>query len=60
MEEYFANFIKTGNPNSLGVPVWPAIKTSGPASVMHINVQTRVETEKNRERYLFLDKLTLK
>jgi len=60
MESFFANFIKTGNPNGLGVPVWPAIKTSGPATVMHINVQTRAEVEKNRERYLFLDKLTAK
>jgi para-nitrobenzyl esterase len=25
MQAFFANFIKTGNPNGLGVPHWPAI-----------------------------------
>jgi para-nitrobenzyl esterase len=58
MEAFFANFIKTGNPNGIGVPVWPAVKSNAPAAVMHIDVQTRVETEKNRDRYLFLDGLT--
>ena len=58
MQTFFANFIKTGNPNGVGVPLWPAVKMNGPAPVMHIDVHTRVETEKNRDRYLFLDKLS--
>ncbi|GAC1424823.1 MAG: carboxylesterase family protein [Chitinophagaceae bacterium] len=60
METFFANFIKTGNPNGTGVPKWQAIKSNSPASVMHIDVQTRMETEKNRPRYLFLDQLPAK
>ena len=56
MQAYFANFIKTGNPNGLGVPMWPAITNGGPVQVMHLDVTTRVEPEKKRERYLFLDK----
>ena len=28
METFFANFIKTGNPNGLGVPEWPALDKS--------------------------------
>ena len=55
MQEYFANFIKTGNPNGLGLPEWPAVKSGGPAAVMHIDVQTRAEIEKGRDRYLFLN-----
>ena len=53
MQDYFVNFIKKGDPNGTGLPQWPAIKSGGAAPVMHINVQTRVETEKYRERYLY-------
>ncbi|MBS1663865.1 MAG: carboxylesterase family protein [Bacteroidetes bacterium] len=52
MQEYFANFIKNGNPNGPGLPEWQAVKSGVPASVMHINVQTRAETETHRDRYL--------
>ncbi len=56
MQAYFANFIKTGNPNGLGLPTWPAITGNSPVEVMHVNVNTIAQPEKNRERYLFLDK----
>lgn len=56
MQEYFANFIKKGNPGGGGLPAWPAFGSKSPAPVMHINVQTRVESEKFRERYLFMDR----
>ncbi len=54
MEAYFANFIKTGNPNGLGVPEWPAVENNN-VQVMHIDVDTKAMAEKNRERYLFLE-----
>jgi para-nitrobenzyl esterase len=60
METFWSNFIKTGNPNGLGVPKWTAVKPGSPASVMHIDVNTRLETEKTRARYLFLDKISAK
>ena len=56
MQTYFANFIKTGNPNGLGVPEWPAVTANKAAPVMHIDTYTRTETEKSRDRYLFLEK----
>ncbi|WP_345158512.1 carboxylesterase/lipase family protein [Pontibacter saemangeumensis] len=56
MQGYFANFIKTGNPNGANLPKWPEAKAGNAVQVMHIDVNTRVEPEKDRARYLFLDK----
>jgi para-nitrobenzyl esterase len=56
MQDYFANFIKKGNPAGPGLPAWPAYGSKTPAPIMHINVKTRVEPEINRDRYLFMDR----
>ncbi len=58
LQSYFINFIKTGNPNGPGVPTWPAVNSGGPARVMYIDTNTKAETEKTRERYLLLDKIS--
>ncbi|MEO6315134.1 MAG: carboxylesterase family protein [Chitinophagaceae bacterium] len=58
MENFFANFIKTGNPNGMGVPNWPAVKNNTAAEVMYIGLQTGAATEKTRDRYLLLDKMS--
>jgi len=58
MQAYFENFIKSTDPNGLGVPNWPAIKKGEAAEVMHIGVNTAAEREKYRERYLTLEKLS--
>jgi para-nitrobenzyl esterase len=52
MEQYFVNFIKTGNPNGSGVPKWP---TFAEDQRMIIDVDTRAAREKVRKRYEFLD-----
>ncbi|HEY4155734.1 MAG TPA: carboxylesterase family protein [Puia sp.] len=57
LQAYFANFIKTGNPNGLGLPDWPAVIPDKPAAVMRVDVNTRAETEKHRDRYLAQEKL---
>jgi para-nitrobenzyl esterase len=57
MQEYFANFVKKGNPNGTGLLNWPAANKNKSIPVMHIDVRPRVEGEKNRGRYLFMDKM---
>ena len=56
MQAYFVNFIKTGNPNGIGLPVWPAYEKNKPGKVMHIDVNARAEDEKDEARYKWLDK----
>ncbi len=60
MQQYFVNFIKTGNPNGAGLPTWSPVIPNAPAPFMHIDVQTRPETEQHRNRYLLLDKMAAK
>jgi para-nitrobenzyl esterase len=55
LQGYFANFIKTGDPNGPGLPAWPrGGVANGQVQRIRIDVDTRVETEP-RARYLFLD-----
>ena len=55
MQGYFANFVKTGNPNGDGLPPWPAANSGPTAQFMRLDVDSRAEPETTRERYLFLD-----
>jgi para-nitrobenzyl esterase len=55
METYFANFIKTGNPNGPDVPKWKPNTNGGKVWFMNIDVNSKLLPETNRERYLFLD-----
>ena len=46
----FVNFIKTGNPNGLGLPHWEPINGKEVAPVMMIDVDSRQEQNPQRER----------
>jgi para-nitrobenzyl esterase len=57
MHSYFANFIKTGNPNGENLPEWPAATADDTEPpVMIINAASKAEKAKNDARFLFLDK----
>jgi para-nitrobenzyl esterase len=60
MQAYFVNFIKTGNPNGPGLPKWPAYTSDTNFQRMRLDVDSRVETEPHRDRYLVLDALYAK
>ena len=57
MQGFFANFVKTGNPNGPGLPTWPAgtAGSDGRVMRMRLDVDSRAEPEP-RARYLFLDR----
>ena len=59
LQAYFANFVKTGDPNSAGLLQWPA-STPSEVHVMRIDVTPRVDPDTHRDRYLFLDKIYMK
>lgn len=57
MQSYFANFIKTGNPNGEKLPKWDVIKTGDRnPPYMNLNVESKLEKSMNEARYEFLDK----
>ncbi len=53
MNAYWANFIRTGDPNGPGLANWPQFGKTH--EVMHLNVQCQALPEEHRDRYEFLD-----
>jgi para-nitrobenzyl esterase len=53
MNAYWANFIKTGDPNGAGLANWPQFGKTH--EVMHLNVECQAKPEEHRDRYEFLD-----
>jgi para-nitrobenzyl esterase len=56
MQDYFAHFIKTGDPNAPGLPRWPVLQSSIP-KVMNIDTVSKAVPEQHKNRYLLLDRL---
>jgi len=54
MQGYFANFIKTGNPNGAGLPTWPAASQQN-GQVLRLDVATKAEPDQTRARYQYLE-----
>ncbi len=57
MQDYFANFIKTGNPNGNGLPEWRAYNSEPTFPRLTIDVETRLGPDTRRTRYQLLDSI---
>ena len=56
--QYYVNFVKTGNPNGLGLVEWPSTNGKTVAPVLQIDVNTHVKADELMEkRYDFIDKI---
>lgn len=45
MSSYWVNFVKTGNPNGEGLPIWPRFQSDN--SLIQLDVETKASTLKN-------------
>lgn len=54
MQGYFENFVKRGDPNGAGLPLWPTLQTG---STMRLGPEPRAEKEWREARYRWLDSL---
>lgn len=58
MEEYFTNFIKTGNPNGRNVPLWlPNVSGGNKDLIIDIDVNTKLRNLPNKEQLELIDEL---
>lgn len=48
-QSYYLNFVKTGNPNGLGLPDWTPTNGQDVAPVLHLDVNTYMTVDKDRE-----------
>jgi para-nitrobenzyl esterase len=61
MAAYWTNFVKTGNPNSNGLPDWPKSDSHNQYQVLHFSDKgIRAMADALRPRYEFLDAQTTK
>ena len=56
-QDFVANFVKTGDPNGLGLPTWVPFNEGVNHPVMQIDVNTFLHPAKHRQQLLYLDQL---
>ncbi|MEO5741979.1 MAG: hypothetical protein ABIS29_15435 [Vicinamibacterales bacterium] len=60
MQDYFTNFIKTGDPNGASLPRWSAANSGTVMQRMRIDVEPRLEPETRTARYRVLETIYAK
>lgn len=53
MQSYFANFIKTGNPNGAGLPEWPQASAGAGSRLMQLDVPSKAISAADDAHYQF-------
>lgn len=56
MQNYFVNFVKTGNPNGAGLPVWNNLHSNNPGYML-IDVNSKQQPVTNPKRHEVMDSL---
>ncbi|MGN6381141.1 MAG: carboxylesterase/lipase family protein [Dyella sp.] len=55
MQDYFAQFVRSGDPNQAGLPAWPAVRDEhGGITRQTIDADTRTEIDRGAARQAFL------
>ena len=55
---YYANFIKTGNPNGLGLTDWTPMNATNTLPTLQLDVESKLTyDEGEQKRYEFIDKI---
>jgi para-nitrobenzyl esterase len=57
MQQYYANFVRSGDPNSPGLPHWQMANVGDAIQFMRLDVESAMESDRHRERYLLLDEI---
>lgn len=57
MQQYYANFVATGDPNGAGLTAWPPMRHDGGMRWLHLDVVSAMQPERHQARYQLLDTL---
>jgi para-nitrobenzyl esterase len=57
MQQYYANFVRSGDPNAPGLPPWQPSNAGDSIQLMRLDVESAMEPDRHRARYLLLDEL---
>jgi para-nitrobenzyl esterase len=57
MQQYYANFVRSGDPNAPGLPPWQPANAGETVQLMRFHVESAMEPDRHRPRYLLLDDL---